>query len=66
MNKNSINVSVFCGEKGVGKSTYVIEKWPNNILLQCDNPLNGIKTASVLENALFSVYGEVYSEAAIA
>lgn len=60
MNKNNINVSVFCGDKGTGKSTYVIEKWPNHILLQCDNPLNDIKTASVLGNALSSIYGEVY------
>lgn len=46
----------------MGKSSYVIDKWPQNIVFQCDNPLNKMKTASVLENALFPIYREQYAD----
>ncbi len=51
---------VECGEKGCGKTTYVKNKWTKHIILQCDDPLNELKTTSVLENAMFLVYGKSY------
>lgn len=61
-NKNMYNIKVFveCGEKGVGKTSYVLNKWHKNIFLQCDNPLMEAKTSSVLENALSSLYNKHY------
>lgn len=62
MNNHNITTFVFCGEKGVGKSTYAKSKWPKNVVLQCNNPLNKTKTASVLENALFPIYQQRYAD----
>lgn len=62
MKSHNINALIFCGEKGTGKSTYVIDKWPWNIVLQCDNPLNKLKTTSVLEYALLPIYQKQYAD----
>ncbi|MNW41298.1 hypothetical protein D3C74_184320 [compost metagenome] len=62
MGNQSINTYVLCGEKGVGKSTYVFDNWPLNIALQCDSPLNKLTTTSVLENALLQINSRSYSE----
>jgi hypothetical protein len=61
MNNYSIRSIIYCGEKGVGKTTYVTENWPDNIFLNCDNYLSKIKTTSVLENALYQKYHKAYS-----
>lgn len=62
MNNYNIYSHIYCGEKGIGKTTYVINKWANHILLNCENPLNKIKTTNVLEHALRLMYNKQYSD----
>lgn len=62
MRNQNITTFVFCGERGVGKSTYIKNRWPQNVVLQCDDPFNNIKTTSILENALFSIYRQRYTD----
>lgn len=52
MSSHKICSKIYCGEKGVGKTTYVKYIWQEHVFLDCNNPLNKLKTTSVIERAL--------------
>lgn len=59
LNNSNIDIQIECGEKGVGKTTYVKQKWDRYLFLACGNPLNQIKTTAPLFSALSAIYDTV-------
>lgn len=59
MNNRNINVYIECGEKGIGKTTYVTQKWEQHLFIACGDPLNQIKTTGALFFALDRIYDTV-------
>ncbi len=64
MYKRKINIHLECGEKGVGKTTFVKEKWKQHLLITCGSPLNEIKTTGALFFSLNNIYNEVTDDLA--
>lgn len=59
MNNKKVDTYIKCGEKGVGKTTYVKQMWERHIFIDCGNPLNQCKTLGALFFALNCIYDKI-------
>ncbi len=53
---------IICGETGIGKSSYAIQKWKNYLLIDCDNPISKIKTYALIETTVSKITHKHYSD----
>ena len=53
---------IICGETGIGKSSYAIQKWKNYLLIECDNPISKIKTYALIETTVSKITHKHYSD----
>jgi len=58
--QTNLDVTLLCGEVGVGKTTLALKKWPSHVLLKGDDTRNQYATMGALENALSDKFDKQY------
>ena len=60
MKNDSLEVKIFCGEAGVGKTTLAMKHWPNHLMLRGNDARNQYTTMGALKNALADMMEKRY------
>jgi tetratricopeptide (TPR) repeat protein len=60
MKSNSLEVRIFCGEAGVGKTTLAMTQWSKHLMIKGSDVRNQHTTMSALVNALADLLGKYY------
>jgi Tfp pilus assembly protein PilF len=60
MKNNSLEVRIFCGEAGVGKTTLAMTQWPNHLMIKGNDVRNQYATMGALVNALADLLNKRY------
>lgn len=55
LKNQGISIHIECGEKGIGKTTYVKQQWNRYLFIACGDPLNQIKSSGALFFALADI-----------
>ena len=60
MKNNSLEVRIFCGEAGVGKTTLAMTQWPKHLMIKGNDARNQHATMGALVNALADLLEKHY------